>query len=234
MTRSTSTTGSTLDGSPPARAIADRIAARSTTAGTPVKSCIRTRDGMNARSADGTIRGQSASARTSSWRDVAGASAAQEVLEQDLDGVRQPVEVRDGREPVQLDRPLAGDQSVPGGERVAHRLMLSDASSKLGDRPAMGDARLATDLGFALTALLLVRLGDQRRDRSRLALLVESDEHEIRARRVRPRPGLELLGFDTDADLAARSCPRRSRMPSPSRCRRRGSGRGTTSRPSRP
>ena len=34
-------------GSPPARATASRIAARSTTAGTPVKSCSTTREGRN-------------------------------------------------------------------------------------------------------------------------------------------------------------------------------------------
>ena len=45
MIRSTGTRGSTLPASLPARFIAERIAARSTTAGTPVKSCISTRAG---------------------------------------------------------------------------------------------------------------------------------------------------------------------------------------------
>ena len=65
MMRSTSTSGLTRSGSPPARAIADRIAARSTTAGTPVKSCIRTRAGMKATLVRGAGAGQSARARTS-------------------------------------------------------------------------------------------------------------------------------------------------------------------------
>ena len=47
MTRSTGTSGFTLAGSPPSLAMPSRMAARSTTAGTPVKSCIRMRDGLN-------------------------------------------------------------------------------------------------------------------------------------------------------------------------------------------
>ena len=48
MTRSTGASGLIFFGSPPSRFIASRIAARSTTAGTPVKSCINTRAGMKA------------------------------------------------------------------------------------------------------------------------------------------------------------------------------------------
>ena len=51
--------------SPPRRATAARIAARSTTAGTPVRSCMITRAGMNASCAPGRCAGQAASARTS-------------------------------------------------------------------------------------------------------------------------------------------------------------------------
>jgi hypothetical protein len=47
------TSGLILAGSPPMSAIASRIAARSTTAGTPVKSCMTTRAGVKAISADG-------------------------------------------------------------------------------------------------------------------------------------------------------------------------------------
>ncbi len=49
-TRSAGTSGSTREGSPFARTIAARIAARSTTAGTPVKSWRSTRAGVNGRS----------------------------------------------------------------------------------------------------------------------------------------------------------------------------------------
>ena len=48
MTRSTGTSGLIFCGSPPRFFIASRIAARSTTAGTPVKSCISTRAGLKA------------------------------------------------------------------------------------------------------------------------------------------------------------------------------------------
>ena len=79
ITRSAGTSGSTPDGAFPARAIALRIAARSTTAGTPVKSCRITRAGRNATDAvSGAGAGQLASARTSSvvtWIDPALRSA---------------------------------------------------------------------------------------------------------------------------------------------------------------
>ena len=56
MTSSAGTSGLTIRGSPPSAAIASRIAARSTTAGTPVKSCIRTRAGVKAIWARGAAR----------------------------------------------------------------------------------------------------------------------------------------------------------------------------------
>ena len=46
MTRSTGTSGLIFCGSPPARFIAERMAAKSTTAGTPVKSWRMTRAGL--------------------------------------------------------------------------------------------------------------------------------------------------------------------------------------------
>ena len=48
MTSSAGRSGLIFFGSPPSRFIASRIAPRSTTAGTPVKSCSRTRAGMKA------------------------------------------------------------------------------------------------------------------------------------------------------------------------------------------
>ena len=47
MTNSAGAKGLTRDGSPPSSAIASLIVARSTTQGTPVKSCIITRAGVN-------------------------------------------------------------------------------------------------------------------------------------------------------------------------------------------
>ena len=66
ITRSTGTSGLIACGSPPARFIALRIAARSTTHGTPVKSCRITRAGLNGISAGVMSGDQSASARTAS------------------------------------------------------------------------------------------------------------------------------------------------------------------------
>ena len=67
MIRSTSTWGLIAEGSPPRSSIASRIAAKSTTAGTPVKSCIRTRAGWKGISTDGfALASQVAIASTSS------------------------------------------------------------------------------------------------------------------------------------------------------------------------
>ncbi len=57
MTSSTGTSGLILAGSPPSAMIASRIDARSTTAGTPVRSCIRTRAGVKAISRGVVARG---------------------------------------------------------------------------------------------------------------------------------------------------------------------------------
>ena len=65
--------GLILLGSPPIRRIASRMAARSTTAGTPVKSCSRTRAGMKAISRAGRAAGsQRRRASMSSARDELG------------------------------------------------------------------------------------------------------------------------------------------------------------------
>ncbi len=54
MTSSAGTSGLIFAGSPPSAAIASRIAARSTIAGTPVKSCMTTRAGVKAISSEGS------------------------------------------------------------------------------------------------------------------------------------------------------------------------------------
>ena len=69
MTSSAGTSGLILLGSPPISFMASRIAARSTIAGTPVKSCMTTRAGVNAISLDGSsLASQVASASTSAAR----------------------------------------------------------------------------------------------------------------------------------------------------------------------
>ena len=55
MTSSTGTSGLTLAGSPPSAPRASRMAARSTTPGTPVKSCMSTRSGVRAISAASSV-----------------------------------------------------------------------------------------------------------------------------------------------------------------------------------
>jgi len=57
MTSSTGWSGLILSALPPMRFIASRIAARSTTAGTPVKSCSSTRLGVKAISRSGSAVG---------------------------------------------------------------------------------------------------------------------------------------------------------------------------------
>ena len=69
ITSSAGTSGLIFAGSPPRSAIASRIAARSTTAGTPVKSCMTTRAGVKAISLEGSaLWSQVASASMSSLR----------------------------------------------------------------------------------------------------------------------------------------------------------------------
>src|SRR5512146_2140524 len=101
MTRSAGTSGFTRAGSPPSSAIASRIAARSTTAGTPVKSWRITRAGMNGTSASPPMPARQ---RVDVRRlDDAAAGVAQDVLEQDLE--------RD-RGPLQVDEPLHGGEAI--------------------------------------------------------------------------------------------------------------------------
>ena len=61
ITRSTGTSGLIFLGSPPSRATAARMAARSTTAGTPVKSCMITRAGREGQA--GALRAPAAASR---------------------------------------------------------------------------------------------------------------------------------------------------------------------------
>ena len=95
----------------PASPIASRIAARSTIAGTPVKSCSSTRAGVKAISVLGSaFASQPASASMSAGVDRAVVLVAQQVLEQDLQRERQP---RD----VELPAARRGGRSRTGGAR---------------------------------------------------------------------------------------------------------------------
>ena len=89
MTSSAGTSGLILAGSPPRSRMASRMVARSTTAGTPVRSCRITRAGVNWISVDGSASGSHwASAVTCSGGDVAPVLGAQQVLQQDLQAER--------------------------------------------------------------------------------------------------------------------------------------------------
>ena len=122
MTSSAGTSGLISAGSPPIAAIASRIAARSTTAGTPVKSCMTTRAGVNAISLEGAAVGShAASASMSAAVDRSVALRAQQVLEQDLQRERQARDVEAGRERVEtedVDRAVADREPAAGIEAV--------------------------------------------------------------------------------------------------------------------
>ena len=128
MTSSAGTSGLIFAGSPPIAAIASRIAARSTTAGTPVKSCMTTRAGVKAISFDGSAAGSHvASASMSAAVDRAVALGAQEVLEQDLQRERQPRDVEgvlERVEAVDVDGAIADRERAAGVEAVRGQAVL--------------------------------------------------------------------------------------------------------------
>ena len=91
MTRSTGTSGLILRGSPPRLFMPSRMAARSTTAGTPVKSCMRTRAGRKPISTPALPRcsGPLGSGDDVFLLDRAAVFMAQQVLEQYFQGIGQ-------------------------------------------------------------------------------------------------------------------------------------------------
>ncbi len=97
--------------------MASRIAARSTTQGTPVKSCSTTRAGMNEISFGAVARGVPLGEGFDVGRlDEAAVLLAQQVLEQDLQRKRQP---RDARKSVRLQ----------GLKTVVVNLLLTDGEA---------------------------------------------------------------------------------------------------------
>ena len=94
ITSSTGCSGLIRAGSPPSSAMASRMAARSTTAGTPVKSCSSTRAGVKAISRSGGLAGRPAGQRL----DIVPGNGdavfgAEQVFQQDAQGVRQASDV---------------------------------------------------------------------------------------------------------------------------------------------
>ena len=125
MTRLAGTSGLMRAGSPPSAAIASRMAARSTTAGTPVKSWSRTRPGMKGISMSGLAPGcQAARAAMSASLAPPRRALAERVLEEHLDGEGQTVEAVadrieaiDGSGDVAAAHPGTGTQGDGGGGR---------------------------------------------------------------------------------------------------------------------
>ena len=68
ITSSAGASGFTFAGSPPSAVTASRMVARSTTHGTPVKSCITTRPGVNWISVDGSADGSQLAERVARGR----------------------------------------------------------------------------------------------------------------------------------------------------------------------
>ena len=88
--------------------MASRIAARSTTAGTPVRSCRITRAGVNWISVSGSAFGsQLGEGADVLGGDVLAVLVAEQVLEQDLQAVREALAARDRVQAVDLVRRAA-------------------------------------------------------------------------------------------------------------------------------
>ena len=134
--------------------------ARSTTAGTPVRSCRITRDGMNGISASAATPGrQAASVSTSAGVDDPVARVAEQVLEEDPDGDRQarlsPVDA--GRRRSTGRRPAARGRVARGRRRGR-----SDDNASILHRLARLDACKRTALGAGTAPVRRVALRDHR------------------------------------------------------------------------
>ena len=130
ITSSTGTRGLIRRGSPPIAARASRMAARSTTAGTPVKSCMRTRSGLKAISCASSpprcrgpgVAPQAATAAMSAARPAgrprgaAGSPGAPSWCR--AAGPRRGRRARRRREREDLERPVADVEGRPGAEAV--------------------------------------------------------------------------------------------------------------------
>ena len=124
MTRSAGTRGLMRVTSPPSLATASRIAARSTTAGTPVKSCSTTRPGRKGSSMPGPSPVGRGSQRASVFDDLGvdelASRVSQRVLQQDAHREGQRVEVG---EPLLLERleAVIRDRLAEGGRQCRPR-----------------------------------------------------------------------------------------------------------------
>ena len=127
MTSSAGASGLIRPGSPPRSRTASRIVARSTTQGTPVKSCMITRAGVNWISVSGSARRVPRRERADVvGGDVRAVLGAQQVLEQDLEAERQPLGARRLRTAGRSRTVVPPTSKVaPGAEAVAAARMRS-------------------------------------------------------------------------------------------------------------
>ena len=139
MTSSAGASGLIWAGSPPRSRTASRMVARSTTQGTPVKSCMITRAGVNWISCVRLGRRVPAAERPDVvGGDVRAVLGAQQVLQQHLEAVRQSPRAVDGGQPVDLVRRVADLQRPLAPEAVdAHRRL----PSPMCRHPAPADPR---------------------------------------------------------------------------------------------
>src|SRR3990172_4022290 len=217
--------GFTLAGSPPARAIAERIAARSTIAGTPVRSCIRTRVGMKARFASGAGAGQAARARTS-FSETSREPARRMRFSSRILTVwgRLPTSPsaasrESSTGPPDVSRRACAftrscsQTTVERSETQMRRLVLLFLAAILAsgralllaavvlDGPAVLEPRPTSDLRLASATVLQAGLGHERWHRPGLALLVQRHEHQVGARRVLALAARHGLDLDAHAYL---------------------------------
>ena len=130
MTSSAGASGLTLVGSPPRSRTASRMVARSTTQGTPVKSCISTRAGVNWISTLG-LGGRVPAAERADvvGGDVRAVLGAQQVLQQDLQAVGQALVALDLVDPEDLVARVSDAQLALRTEGVEARHVVLPQSS---------------------------------------------------------------------------------------------------------
>ena len=136
MTSSAGFSGLILFGSPPSSVIASRMVARSTTAGTPVKSCMMTRAGVNWISTLGwAFASQPTRARTSSAVTLAPSSVRSRFSSRIFRLYGQPGDLAGRADPVDLVGGAAdlegslGAEAVNGAGHTDHPLVLSGCCS---------------------------------------------------------------------------------------------------------
>ncbi len=126
ITRSTGTSGLIRFGSPPSRFIALRMAARSTTAGTPVKSCSTTRAGLNGTSIGRLARGLPArQAAHVVLGHLIAVAVPQHGFQQHADGIGQRGDARQAGvfqlgQTIDADPAGAGVEGVAGVKGIVH------------------------------------------------------------------------------------------------------------------